>query len=392
MEVETICSKCKESIGLLESVQTQTVEADWTDEDVTDNFELDNREESEQDYGTDERTCKKDTIRLEDITFIEQSEGSDAQRNTESVEYAVYQDVSDEAFDMDSAMELGTFAEMCHSNDKIVALTRSFEYISHVKRRWQLGANVGRATSRFNRLRKGNEPQVNESEDMLSESEDSSGLSGCRRIVISNGRIPISRQDVGAAVNDDGFREAAEEGCAIFGVHNKMESICEDLLREEKDHESNLRETMAIHEEGQISKDKVNQASQVLGPNKRCLQLHEQEEEVGPEHDISLFDTDKTMYNVVVVTRSFECGALTDSERAARQNWNRLKNATKLSKALDRFKPSSHQRESDKGQSLFGNDENIPFVGSGYRRMNMKTIEQVANLARKKNLFWKLRR
>ena len=385
-----ICSKCKESIGLLESVQTQTVKADWIDEGITDNFELDNREESEQDYCIDERACEKDTIHLEDITFIEQGEGSDTQCNADSAEYAVYQDVSDEAFDMDSEMELGTFAEMCHSNDKIVVLTRSFEYSSHVKRRWQLGANVGRATSRFNGLRKRNDPQGNESEGMLSESGDSSGLSGCRRIVISNGRIAISRQDVGATVSDGEFPEAAEERC--FGVHNKMESICENPMGEEKGHESNVGGTIAVHEGDHISKDKVNKASHVLGPNKRCLQLHEKEEEVGPEHDISLFDADEAMYNVVVVTRSFECSALTESERTARQNWNRLQNATKFSKALDRLRPSSHERESNRGQSLFGNDENSPFVGSGYRRMNMKTIEEVAGLARKRNLFWKLRR
>lgn len=395
MEAITVCSKCKESLRILLSVQTQTYESDWNVKLKDEDFGAVRRTDDDRVCETVEKAFEKDTIHLEDITFIENYQPADPLGNTEAIEYAVCRGVSDEAFELDPEMELGTFAEMCHDDNKIVALTRSFECPSHAERRWIVAANVGKAANRFNRMNKGKLSQNNEGKDALLESEDYAGLSGCRRIVISNGRLPVIRHDGGSVRKESLLNDGIEEESqAAMEPDNKLQSISNS---EEK--EADLGENAVVYGNSDISKEKLKRVCHVLCPNKKCLQLHEQEQHVDPDHNINLFDTDETMYNVVVVTRSFECGALSESEKSARDRWNRVKNSTKFSKALNRFRPSNLREENDHGQSdqgkmLYEDEDDTfgAFVGSGYRKVSMKTIEEVASLARKRNRFWRSQR
>ena len=393
MQVAMICSECKRSVGLLQSVETQTVELDWVGELNTDNLQPDRRIESEQDCGEEETSRKSDIVHIEDIEFIEACRPEYPQGNAAVPHCAVYRDVSDEAFEMDRDMELGTFAEMCHENDKIVALTRSFECPSQAKDRWQKATSVGKAANRFGRLKKGKSPGISEGDGILSDSQVYTG--GCRRIVISSGKLAINQLDVKGVENEGTLNGAKEEGHENLEGNVQLSSILKERGVEEIEScGSKSEEETIVDSDRHISNNMLKRVSHVLGPNKRCLHLDEQQEQIDPEEYIDLSDTDKTTYNVVVVTRSFECGALSDTEKQAGARWNRVKNATKFSKALSRLRQSNERREGDHDQMLSEDDENncAPFVGSGYRRMSMKTIEEVASLAKKRNRFWKSHR
>ena len=393
MEAITVCSKCKEPLCILQSVQTQTCETDWNVELKAENLGADRQTGDDRVCDTVEEACK-DTIHLEDITFVETDQHADSINNAEALQYAVYRDVSDEAFELDSEMELGTFAEMCHNDDEVVVLTRSFECPSNALCRWKVAANVGKAANRFSRMKKGKLSQNNEGKDILLELEDYAGLSGCRRIVVSNGRLPVSRRDGGSVLKEGLLNDTIEEeNHTTLEPDKKLQSISTNGLEE---NEADLWKDEVVDSNSDISKEKLKRVSHVLGPNKKCLHLHEQEQHVDPGHDVSLFDINETMYNVVVVTRSFECGALSESEKSARDRWNRVKNSTKFSRAFTRFRSSNSRKESDQGQGQMlyeDQDENFgAFVGSGYRRVSMKTIEDVASLARKRNRFWRSQR
>ena len=394
METTTICSKCKESAGLLNSVSTQTDDGDWEENATMESVAGKTEAENEQNCASSDQTDKQDIVYLEDIDITEKNQSKVARNSAEVVDFAVYQNVSDEAFELDPQMELGTVAELCHESDQIVVLTRSFECSTDPKSRWKRAGNATKAANRFNLTKKQRSLEIDEKEDLFSESEESTAFGGFRRIVISNGRLAIGRQDSEIFGNESSQYNVAEEKHDNPTTKDELSNSGKDVLEESKETDLAAASEIVADKDNDDFKEKLRRASSVLGPNKRCLQLREQEDHVDPGLDVKLFENDDNAFNVVVVTRCFESGPLSESEKLARERWNRVKNVTKISKAINRFRLSNRHREdgNDDGR-LCEDDENGfgPFVGSGYRRMSMKTIEEVANLARRKSRFRRIR-
>lgn len=420
MEVAAICSKCKESLGFLRSVETQTYDEELGIEcEARNEFETEaqNKESSlenmnenspledvkilmknEDDYSAEnqdaessfEQTEGNGVIDIEDIDLSEQNQQDVSRSNDENIAYAVYRNVVDEAFELDPQMEIGIAAEMDHGSDEIVALTRCFECPSDPKSRWKRATNVTKAANRLKRKSKNCESD--DGENMLPSSDDVSCMSGFRRVVISNGRLPILQQ------NQRLFEGKEESICSkkdtIIEMHEERSNPSNVLNESEFGKNERHAVEQAVTDDGcDKSKERLRRASNVLGPNKKCLQLHEQEEDIQPETDVQLSSTDDTAYNVVLITRSFESEPLSDSKKLARERWARVRIATAASKAVSRLSKSRRGQDDENEQTLC--DENAdclhgPFVGSGYRKLSMKTIEEVASFQKKRNRFRKI--
>eukprot|EP00795_Rhopilema_esculentum_P006035 gene6035-11409_t len=393
METDIICSRCRQDLVLMTSAETQTDDFAETESAIKNEIEISSNDRFAIDSGSQSiEQCISDVA--EEIQ-VDQSIGSDF---GEIPGYAVFQNVVDEALDVDPSMELGTAAEMSNPDNEIVVLTRSFEAPSNPKMRWKKAVNTNKAVNRLYSKKRRN---VDENEMLdeglpLSDKEDEILFGGVRRIVISNGRLNVRQHDSNGvasfpetndSVNADDssvLREVKEEASITENngdLHDDLHDVSAEPGRA-----SELKKFAEISED----KEKLRRASSVLGPNKKCLQVQEEHENIEPEKDLGLLNSNNEAFDVVVLTRSFETTPAADEGSAAHQRWNNLKNATRFSKAVNRMRSIRQQR--DENMALYASDQNDQIViGSGYRKVSMKTVDEIVKISTTKNRFWRRR-
>ena len=388
METDIICSRCRQDMVLMMSAETQTDNCAETECVIKNEIEISSNDRFAIDSGSQSiDQCISDVPEeIQVDPFI----GSDF---GEVPGYAVFQNVVDEALDVDPSMELGTAAEMSNPDNEIVVLTRSFEAPSNPKMRWKKAVNANKAV---NRLYSKKRRSVDENEMLdeglpLSDKEDEILFGGVRRIVISNGRLNVQHDSNGIASFSETNHSVNDDDSSVLREVKEEASIIENngdlhYISAEPGRASELKKFVEISED----KEKLRRASSVLGPNKKCLQVQEEHENIEPEKDLGLLNSNNETFDVVVLTRSFETTPAADEGSAARQRWNNLKNATRFSKAVNRMRSIRQQR--DENMALYASDQNDQIVvGSGYRKVSMKTVDEIVNIATTKNRFWRRR-
>lgn len=390
MDGDVTCGKCKQSLGRLTSVGTQTTDFDSTIESAEGNANAlqTDCEQSEKSI-FEAQVNEKGILGLEDISISEDCQTGVSSDADEVVDFAVFQNVTDEAFEMDPTIEIGTAAEMHHGSDKIVVLTRSFECSSDAVKRWKMVANAAKAANHFHLTRKERTSEQEDVESILTEADDNNTFSGFRRIIISNERLAITRQRSGTFGKDGSSHCQTENDADEDSKKRNRPSAAMKIKCDGRKNMNGLIEESAAEKCNDTSKDRLRRASSVLGPNRKCLQLQEQDENIEPGQDVKLPEEDGTAYNVTVVTRCFESGPSSASEELTRERWKRVRDATRISKAMNRLRRSKRHQEGDSGELLRENGDFTtgPFVGSGYRRVSMKTVDEFAHLSRKRSRF-----
>ena len=400
-ELGRVCSLCKQNLGSLRTIDTQTEDSKRNKNSLGLAEESNNKETSsgmaatkfisEEDY----QLCDQTKVEGQSSDEFLAEFGNECSENEDS-DFAVFREVCEESDDMDVNIEVGTAAEMVHPSSCVVVLTRSFEcQLTAPHARWKRAGRIAMAVNRLGAARRrsrresGLEAGLMHNELAEDEAKDLHG--GLRRVVINNGRYSIRRRDTAVSDTDveasssfigDSIKTGkclqrdVNEGVLKQTHLNKLEDISEEA-------ESNMENESKVIVKA--SKEKLRRASNVLGPNIKCLKLQEEHENIEPEKDIGLAEKDNMMYNVLVVTRSFECNPSSESVQGTASRWQSLKKATIVSRALKRMRRTSRldqQQASEESNSLCNEaDENFERnLASGYRRVSMTTIEERCQL------------
>eukprot|EP00112_Aurelia_sp_Birch-Aquarium-sp1_P025229 Seg8292.1 transcript_id=Seg8292.1/GoldUCD/mRNA.D3Y31 product="hypothetical protein" protein_id=Seg8292.1/GoldUCD/D3Y31 len=393
-----VCSLCKQSLGSLRTIDTQTEESNSNDNSLgmaaATNFI------SEEDYQPSDQTKVEDQSSDEFLAEV----GGGSSENKDS-DFAVFREVCEETDDMDANIEVGTAAEMAHPAGSVVVLTRSFEcQVTAPDARWRRAGRIAMAANRLGaarrRSRRENGLETALIHNKLVEDEAKDLHGGLRRVVINNGRYPICRRDIATSDTDVGTSSSSYADDSIkTGKHierevtegvlkqtnvNKLEDISEET-------ESNIENESKVIVKA--SMEKLRRASTVLGPNIKCLKLEEEHENIDPEKDIGLAEKDNLRYNVLVLTRSFECDPSSEPVKGGASRWRSLKKAAIVSRALNRMRRTSRlqqqqQASEDSNSVCIEADEHFEGnLASGYRRVSMTTIEEIVPLNERRFSF-----
>ena len=396
-----VCSLCKQNLGSLRTIDTQTEDSKSNKSSLGLAEESSNKETSSSMAATkvtsEEDYQQSDQSKVEDQSSDEfLVEFGNGRSENEDSDFAVFREVCEESDDMDANIEVGTAAEMVHPSGCVVVLTRSFECQRTASDfRWKRAGRIAMAVNRFATVRRRSRRESRLEDGLmhneLAEDEAKDLHGGLRRVVINNGRYSIHRKDTAESNSD------VEASTSFIGDNIKTWKCLEREVNEGVLKQTHLNKLEDISEEAEsnieneskvivkASKEKLRRASNVLGPNIKCLKLQEEHENIDPEKDIGLAERDDLMYNVLVVTRSFECNPSSESVQGTANRWQSLRKAPIVSRALKRMRRTSRldqqQRSEESNFVCSEADENVERnLASGYRRVSMTTIEERVQL------------